>query len=123
MAYTNNRFCWHGVISTDTAKTTPFYNEVLGWTSETVKMGDSDATFFAAADGKNRAHTRGPEMDGEPSHWNNYLRVENVDAAAKNRCLERHLNRHAQIISIARPVFIIADGDFEDRIPGRSAQR
>ena len=82
MAYTNNTFCWHGVISTDTAKTTPFYTTVLGWTSETVPMGDMDATFFKAADGKSRAHTMPPGMEGEPSHWSSYLRVENVDDAA-----------------------------------------
>jgi len=83
MAYTNNRFCWRGVISTDTAKTTPFYTEVLGWKAETIPMGDSDATFFQAADGKNCAHTAPPAMDGVPSHWNNYLRVESVDESAK----------------------------------------
>lgn len=82
MAYTNNTFCWRGVISTDTAKTTPFYGEVLGWKSETVPMGDSEATFFKAADGKNCAHTSAPPMEGVPSHWNNYLRVKNVDESA-----------------------------------------
>ena len=83
MAYTNNRFCWLGVVSTDLAKTTPFYTEVLGWSAETIQMGDNEATMLKAADGKSIAHTAAPAMDGVPSHWNNYLRVQNVDKSAK----------------------------------------
>ena len=48
MAYENNAFCWHGLISTDI---------------EASKMA--------------------PPMDGIPSHWNNYLRVTDVDAGTK----------------------------------------
>ncbi len=82
MAYTNHRFCWHGVISTDTATTTPFYGTVLGWDVQTVPMGGEDMTLFAATDGKGRAHTRSP-MGEEPSHWSSYFRVEDVDASAQ----------------------------------------
>ena len=81
MAYTNNSFCWHGVISSDTAKTTPFYTSVLGWTAQDVDMGGDPTTMFAAADGAPRAHTRAPQMEGEPNHWSSYLRVEDVDAS------------------------------------------
>lgn len=83
MSLTNHTFCWLGVISTDPARTTPYYAEVLGWTSKVVPMGDEDATLFAAADGKERAHTQAPAMEGVPSHWNNYLRVEDVDVSAR----------------------------------------
>ena len=83
MSYTNHRFCWHGIISTDLAATTPFYEGVLGWQAESMPMGDSAITFFAASDGKGRAHTRPPQMDGEPAYWSSYFRVEDVDAAAK----------------------------------------
>jgi uncharacterized protein len=82
MAYETNRFCWHGLISTDTDATTPFYAAVLNWGVQTVPFGDETATFFADSAGKNRAHTRAPEMEGEPSHWSSYLRVDDVDAAA-----------------------------------------
>ncbi len=81
MAYTNNRFCWHGVISSDTAKTTPFYTTVLGWTAQEMQMGDETATMFSASDSVPRAHTRAPAMEGEPNYWSSYLRVENVDAS------------------------------------------
>lgn len=81
MAFQTNRFCWYGCISTDTDVAKTFYSEVLGWGVTTVPMGDDDATFFAAG-GKKVAHLAAPPMDGVPSHWNNYLRVEDVDASS-----------------------------------------
>ena len=82
MAYTNNKFCWHGVISTDTTKAQAFYTEVLGWKASTVPMGEGSATMFAAADIP-RAHLAAPQTEGVPSYWENYLRVEDVDASTK----------------------------------------
>jgi predicted enzyme related to lactoylglutathione lyase len=82
MAYTNNKFCWHGVISSDTAKTTPFYEKVLGWTAQTVDMGGEPTTMFAASDEVARAHTRAPQTKGEPNYWSSYLRVKDVDSCA-----------------------------------------
>jgi len=81
MAYNNNAFCWHGVVSTNVETAKSFYGDVLGWTAETTTMGDEEATMFAAADGITRAHARLPGMEGEPSHWDNYLRVADVDAS------------------------------------------
>ena len=80
MAYNNLEFCWHGVISTDTEKAKSFYAAALPWTVQTVPMGDSDATMFAA-NNIPRAHLMAPPMEGVPSHWDNYLRVEDVDAS------------------------------------------
>ncbi len=82
MAYQTNRFCWHGCVSTDTKAASAFYSEVLGWRVETTPMGDGEATFFVAG-GKPLAHITEPPVEGVPSHWNNYLRVEDVDAATK----------------------------------------
>ena len=82
MAFETNRFCWHGCVSTNTKAAKAFYTEVIGWKVETVPMGDADATFFMAG-GKRVGHLTDPPMDGVPSHWNNYLRVDDVDAAAK----------------------------------------
>jgi len=80
MASNNNEFCWHGVISTDTDKAKAFYTDVLGWTAVETPMGDNVATMFAAADGVPRAHLMAPPMEGVPSHWDNYLKVDDVDA-------------------------------------------
>jgi len=82
MAYNTNQFCWHGIVSTDPAKAAAFYPEVLGWKSVSMAMGDDTATMFTASDVP-IAHYMAPPMPGVPSHWNNYLRVDDVDATAK----------------------------------------
>ncbi len=79
MAYANNKFCWHGLVSTDVDRAKSFYTEVLGWSTITTQMGDEEATMFTVADIP-RAHLMAPPMEGMPTHWNNYLRVEDVDA-------------------------------------------
>lgn len=81
MAYTNHKFCWHGIISTDTAAAADFYNKAIGFEIMDVAMGDGTAKM-AAAGGVPRAHIGEPQMEGVPSHWDNYLRVEDVDASA-----------------------------------------
>ena len=80
MAYANLKFCWHGCVSTDVERAKAFYTEVVGWNIVTTPMGDDEATMFAAA-GVPRAHLMAPPMEGVPSHWTNYLRVEDVDAS------------------------------------------
>lgn len=82
MAYVNHKFCWHGVLSTDVDAAQAFYSEALGWRVNKTSMGDTEATFFEI-NGTNRLHLAPPPMEGVPSHWNNYLRVEDVDAMAK----------------------------------------
>lgn len=81
MAYINNNFCWHGVLSTDLERAKSFYGEVLGWKVQTAPMGDGEVSMFAAADIP-RAHLAAPEA-GVPSHFENYLRVEDVDATTR----------------------------------------
>lgn len=87
MAYQTNRFCWHGLITTDVAKTSAFYPEVLGWKLEEAPMGDGTATMFSAG-GVPFAHYMAPPMPGMPTFWENYLRVDDVaattEAAVKN---------------------------------------
>ncbi|MCH9683685.1 MAG: VOC family protein [Deltaproteobacteria bacterium] len=68
-------------MSTDTAKTLAFFPEVLGWKTQEMEMGGETMRMFAN-NGVPLAHIRGPQMDGEASWWNNYLRVEDVDAVA-----------------------------------------
>lgn len=82
MAYVTNKFCWHGVVSTDVEKAKAFYPEAIGHTIQTIPMGDSSADMFAGADGVPRGHFMAPPMPGVPSHWTNYLRVDDVDASA-----------------------------------------
>lgn len=82
MPYQNLKFCWHGIITTDVERAKAFYTETLGWSVMTVPMGASEATMFAAA-GIPRLHVSPPHMPGMPSHWENYLRVADVDASTR----------------------------------------
>ena len=82
MALSNDTFCWNGIISTDPAKTLAFFPEVLGWSVQEMEMDGETMRMFANA-GRPLAHVRTPQMKGEPSWWNNYLRVDDVDAKAK----------------------------------------
>lgn len=82
MPYTNKNFCWHGIVTTDPARALAFYTEVCGWQHLQVPMGDELADVVAAG-GEPLAHVGAPQMEGVPSHWDNYLRVEDVDATAR----------------------------------------
>lgn len=82
MAYKNHHFCWHGLMTTDPAKAEAFYPEAVGWKVMKAPMGDGEATMFVAADVP-LAHYMQVPMPGMPSHWNNYLRVVDVDASTK----------------------------------------
>lgn len=83
MAYTTNTFCWHGVITPDTGAAKQFYVDTLGWDVQTMPMGDREATMFAPVDGRPRLHLGEPQEAGIPAHWENYLRVDDVDASVK----------------------------------------
>lgn len=79
MSYTTHTFCWHGILSPDTAAAETFYTSVLGWTATTIPMGEAEATMMAPPDGIPRVHLSPPEP-GTPAHWDSFLRVEDVDA-------------------------------------------
>jgi len=80
MAYTTNQFCWHGIITTDTEKATTFYGNALPFSIVTTEMGGDNVSMVAAGDIP-RAHIAAPPAEGIPSHWEHYLRVDDVDAS------------------------------------------
>ncbi|MCO4771454.1 MAG: VOC family protein [Deltaproteobacteria bacterium] len=80
MAYKTNHFCWHGIITTDLDKATAFYGSALPFDVQTADMGGEPVAMVAAAEIP-RAHIALPQMDGVPSHWSSYFRVEDVDAS------------------------------------------
>ncbi|MEM7160566.1 MAG: VOC family protein [Myxococcota bacterium] len=82
MAQSNDTFCWNGIVSSDPERTLAFFPEVLGWKVQKVEMGDETVSMLANGETP-LAHVRGPQMEGEPTWWNNYLRVADVDAASK----------------------------------------
>ena len=82
MAYVNNKFCWHGIITGDIEKAKAFYTDTIGWGTTSMEMGDETATMVTAADVP-RAHIMLPPMEGVPNHISSYLRVEDVDAGVE----------------------------------------
>ena len=82
MSVNNLSFCWNGFVSTDVDKTLAFFPAVFGWSVQEAPMGDDTSTMFATEAGA-VGHVRPPAMEQEPSWWNNYLRVEDVDAACE----------------------------------------
>lgn len=86
MALSNKTFCWNGIVTSDEARTVAFFTEVLGWKSQQMEMEGNTMTMLANGE-RPLAHLRTPE-DGEPSWWNNYLRVEDVDAVIA--AIEKH---------------------------------
>lgn len=80
MAYETNRFCWHGAITSDLDRAEGFYAETLGWQVQIAEMGDGEVRMFAAA-GVPLAHLARPSAEGIGSHWESYLRVDDVDAS------------------------------------------
>lgn len=87
MAYNTNHFCWFEIKSSDKSAAAAFYPEAVGWKIEEADMGPQGRyTMFLGGDIPRGgiAETHG----GAPSHWNAYLRVEDVaattTAAAEN---------------------------------------
>jgi predicted enzyme related to lactoylglutathione lyase len=82
VAYVNNKFCWHSIVTGDVEKAKSFYSDAIGWGITTMEMGDETATMVTAA-GIPRAHIMQPPMEGVPNHISSYLRVEDVDAGVE----------------------------------------
>lgn len=80
MALSNNTFCWNGLVTSDPDKTLAFFPEVLGWKVQEVDMGGDTVRMLVNGETP-LAHVREPQAEQEPTWWNNYLRVEDVDAA------------------------------------------
>ncbi len=82
MAYETNRFCWHKLLTTEPEKVEAFYTEVLGWKTLSLEMDGEPATFFMANDAALGHHAK-PKVQGTPTHWMNYLRVDDVDESTQ----------------------------------------
>lgn len=82
--YPHGIFCWADCASTDAAKAKTFYENVMGWTSNDLPMGDGMVYTMFQKDGKTVAalSQMQPEMQaqGTPSFWSNYVNVDDVDA-------------------------------------------
>ncbi|MBI3957278.1 MAG: VOC family protein [Chloroflexi bacterium] len=84
--YPHATFCWADVSTTDTAAGKAFYTALFGWDAEDLPMGDGMFYTMFRKDGQYTAalSPMQPEMQaqGVPAHWQCYISVDDVDAAA-----------------------------------------
>ena len=82
--YPHGTFSWADGSSTDANKAKEFYVGLFGWEKDEVPMGDGTTyTMFMQDDVSVAGFGHMPkEMkdQGIPSHWNNYITVDDVDA-------------------------------------------
>jgi len=75
---------WNELQTPDPADAAAFYHAVLGWTSETMDMGDQgEYTVFAVADGEGIAGAMRPPTAEVPPHWSTVFATEDVDRTAE----------------------------------------
>ena len=80
-------FCWIDLATTDPAAAKAFYTELMGWRAEDAPMPGSDQPYTMLYLGEHMASALYPMMKelreaGVPSHWECYVAVEDIDAAA-----------------------------------------
>lgn len=77
--YTPGRLVWFELSTDDPDGAARFYEQVLGWKTQTVPMGEgSTYTMFHPAGGK--PHSGISEPHGPQAHWMTYVSVDDVDA-------------------------------------------
>ena len=84
--YVNGEFCWYELSTTDAAKAKPFYTQLFGWEANDNPMpgGGGPYTMFRQNGGDvgGMYQMDGDQMGGMPSHWQYYVWVDDVAAAA-----------------------------------------
>lgn len=80
-------FCWFECGSKDAPKSKSFYTRLFGWNAKDVPM-PGDAGIYTLlkvgdADFAGLYQMSGPRFEDVPSHWLNYVAVDNVDETAK----------------------------------------
>ena len=77
--------CWRELATKDLSKAVDFYSQLFGWTIQQTKVTPMDYKEIII-DGKAVGGIMATENWGEnapPSHWNNYIAVENADETAE----------------------------------------
>lgn len=82
--YPHGTFSWADANSTDPEKAKPFYTGLFGWDKDEMPMGNDETYTMFKMDGQ-YVVALSPMQDemkkqGIPSHWNNYISVDDVDA-------------------------------------------
>ena len=83
---THGDFSWCELMTNDVEASKKFYSELLGWTTQDMPMeGGEPYTVVKAADQGVAGIMKMPKEvpPGVPPHWQPYVTVKDVDAAAK----------------------------------------
>jgi predicted enzyme related to lactoylglutathione lyase len=88
MSDTHGKFVWYELMTTDTDAAATFYGSVVGWTPQSMDMGEMAYTIFNVPDanrGIGGMMTLPDELKsmGVPPNWTGYVAVDDVDAMAK----------------------------------------
>lgn len=75
---------WVDLNTTDPQAAKAFYAALFGWTVDDMPLPDGGVYSMLKLDGRDAAALSGmaPAQDGVPPHWNTYITVDDVDAAA-----------------------------------------
>lgn len=80
------RFCWLDLAATDAARAQAFYRQMFGWTSrEQAANGGSFTRLQLSGQDVGSLYqlTHAHRERGVPSHWTPYVRVDDIDDAAR----------------------------------------
>jgi predicted enzyme related to lactoylglutathione lyase len=84
-SYGPGTFCWVNLSSTDVDAAKRFCAELLGWDYDDRAADDGTFSMARRYDANVAAIYEQEEQErelGQPPHWNNYVSVEDTDAAA-----------------------------------------
>ena len=83
MPHVPGSFCWFECGTRDAAAAKTFYTQLFGWSAVDMPMPDTDGDYtLLQMDGEDIAglyELSGPQFEGVPSHWMNYVTVESTD--------------------------------------------
>jgi hypothetical protein len=85
MSDDHGRFIWYELMTPDPEAAKRFYGAVVGWTAQSMPMGDGAYTIFEAAGAGVAGVMRLTDehtAQGVPPNWTGYICVDDCDAAA-----------------------------------------
>lgn len=77
------KITWNELITSDPAGAIAYYTSLFGWETEPFALPEGDYTMFKLGGVPFGGVTK-PCEPGIPTHWLNYVSVEDIDAAVEN---------------------------------------
>jgi len=85
---------WTELMTPDVAAAADFYGQVLGWTTESVDMGDGSTYTLFVNGGEQIAGAMAPPMEDIPTRWEIYFAVDDCDG-----CVEQAQGLGASVLN------------------------